>query len=222
MTENTKIRFKFNKINEYKYLSHLEIVRIMMMAVSRANINIKYSEGFRPNPKINFSFPVPVGLASIAEYSDIDILGGMDALDFKKTLNLQLTEQMQVSDAKNIQGKVSSLMGDIEFCSYVFIINSQGKNLESEIKNDIMNNQELSESISSLEFVENGRSSDIVNLNLIGYTKIYTNNKIFKFNDFLKYFKYLSNKIDIVVEDYFKKEAYVLREGMLKTPLEIV
>ena len=222
MTENTKIRFKFNKINEYKYLSHLEIVRIMMMAVSRANINIKYSEGFRPNPKINFSFPVPVGLASIAEYSDIDILGGMDALDFKKTLNLQLTEQMQVSDAKNIQGKVASLMGDIEFCSYVFIINSQGKNLESEIKKDIMNNQELSESISSLEFVENGRSSDIVNLSLIGYTKIYTNNKIFKFNDFLKYFKYLSNKIDIVVEDYFKKEAYVLREGMLKTPLEIV
>jgi len=167
MTENTKIRFKFNKINEYKYLSHLEIVRIMMMAVSRANINIKYSEGFRPNPKINFSFPVPVGLASTAEYSDIDILGGMDALDFKKTLNLQLTEQMQVSDAKNIQGKVASLMGDIEFCSYVFIINSQGKNLESEIKNDIMNNQELSESISSLEFVENGRSSDIVNLSLI-------------------------------------------------------
>lgn len=222
MTENTKIRFKFNKINEYKYLSHLEIVRIMMMAVSRANINIKYSEGFRPNPKINFSFPVPVGLASTAEYSDIDILGGMDALDFKKTLNLQLTEQMQVSDAKNIQGKVSSLMGDIEFCSYVFIINSQGKNLESEIKNDIMNNQELSESISSLEFVENGRSGDIVNLSLIGYTKIYTNNKIFKFNDFLKYFKYLSNKIDIVVEDYFKNEAYVLREGMLKTPLEIV
>lgn len=222
MTENTKIRFKFNKINEYKYLSHLEIVRIMMMAVSRANINIKYSEGFSPNPKINFSFPVPVGLASTAEYSDIDIFGGMDALDFKKTLNLQLTEQMQVSDAKNIPGKVPSLMGDIGFCSYVFIINSQGKNLESEIKNDIMNNQELSESISSLELVENGRSSDIVNLNLIGYTKIYTNNKIFKFNDFLKYFKYLSNKIDIVVEDYFKKEAYVLREGMLKTPLEIV
>ncbi|MHB1376251.1 MAG: TIGR03936 family radical SAM-associated protein [Candidatus Humimicrobiaceae bacterium] len=222
MTENTKIRFKFNKINEYKYLSHLEIVRIMMMAVSRANINIKYSEGFSPNPKINFSFPVPVGLASIAEYSDIDIFGGMDALDFKKTLNLQLTEQMQVSDAKNIPGKVPSLMGDIGFCSYVFIINLRGKNLESEIKNDIMSNQELSESISSLELVENGRSSDIVNLNLIGYTKIYTNNRIFKFNDFLKYFKYLSNKIDIVVEDYFKKEAYVLREGMLKTPLEIV
>ena len=222
MTENTKIRFKFNKINEYKYLSHLEIVRIMMMAVSRANINIKYSEGFRPNPKINFSFPVPVGLASIAEYSDIDILGGMDALDFKKTLNLQLTEQMQVSDAKNIQGKVSSLMGDIEFCRYVFIINKHGKNLKAAIKNDIMASKELSESISSLELIKSDSNSDIVNLNLIGYTKISENNKIFKFNDFLKYFKYLSNNMSFVVEDYFKKEAYVLREGILKTPLEIV
>ena len=222
MTEYTKIRFKFNKINEFKYLSHLEIVRIMLMAVSRAKINIKYSEGFSPNPKINFSFPVPVGLASTAEYSDIDILGGMDALDFKKTLNLQLTEQMQVLDAKNITEKTASLMGDIGFCRYIFTIKSPGKNLESEIKNDILGNQELSDSIRSLEFMENGRSSDIVNLNLIGYTKIYTNNKIFKFNDFLKYFKYLSNKIDIVVEDYFKKESYVLREGTLKTPLEIV
>jgi radical SAM-linked protein len=222
MTEDTKIRFKFNKINEYKYLSHLEIVRLMTMAVSRANIDIKYSEGFSPNPKINFSFPVPVGLASIAEYADIDISGGMDALDFKKTINLQLKEQMHVLEAKNISGKIPSLMSDIGFCKFVFILNSKGKDLESEIKNEIIGDKELSESISSLEMMEIDMSSDIVNLNLIGYTKTYTNNKIFKFNDFLKYFKYLSNKINIVVEDYFKKEAYVLREGILKTPLEIV
>ena len=222
MTDDTKIRFKFNKINEYKYLSHLEIVRLVIMAVSRAEINIRYSEGFSPNPKLNFSFPVPVGLASIAEYSDIDLLEKMDASEFKKTLNLALAENMRITDAKNISGKLPSLMGDIGFCEYVFIMDLKGKQLESEIKDDIMSSQELSGSIHSLELMPNGTSGDIVNLNLIGYTKIYTNNKIFKFNDFLKYFKYLSNKIDIVVEDYFKDEVYVLREGILKTPLDIV
>ena len=222
MTEDTKIRFKFNKINEYKYLSHLEIVRLIMMAVSRAEINIRYSEGFSPNPKINFSFPVPVGLASIAEYADIDLLEKMDSSEFKRILNLALTENMHLSDAKNISGKVPSLMGDIGFCKFVFRLDLSGKKSESEVKNNIMSNQELSGSIHSLELTPNGGSDDIVNLNLIGYTKIYTNNKIFKFNDFLKYFKYLSNKMDIVVKDYFKKESYILREGMLKTPLEIV
>ncbi|MHB1275340.1 MAG: TIGR03936 family radical SAM-associated protein [Candidatus Humimicrobiaceae bacterium] len=220
--EDTKIRFKFKKINEYKYLSHLEIVRLMTMAVWRANINIKYSEGFNPNPKINFSFPVPVGLASTAEYSDIDIFGKMDAADFKKTINLQLKEQMHVLDAKNIFSKIPSLMGDITFCRYVFIINAQKKGLEAYIKKDIMNSKEFSESIHSLELVESDGSSNIVNLNLIGYTKNLENNKIFKFNDFLKYFKYLSNNMNIMVKDYFKKEAYILREGILKTPLEIV
>jgi len=135
---------------------------------------------------------------------------------------MALKEQMNVSDAKNIISKIPSLMGDIEFCRYVFIINKYGKNLETEIKNDIMSSKELSESISSLELSKSVINGDIVNLNLIGYTKISGNNKIFKFNDFLKYFKYLSNNMSFVVEDYFKKEAYVLREGILKTPLEIV
>ena len=220
--EDTKIRFKFNKINEYKYLSHLETVRLIIMAVRRANINVKYSEGFNPNPKINFSFPVPVGLASMAEYSDIDILGKMDAADFKKAINMQLKDQMHVSDAKNIFIKVPSLMGDITFCSYVFTINTPKKDLAEQIKNDIMGSKEFSESIHSMELVEADNGGDIVNLSLIGYTKVLTNNKIFKFNDFLIYFKYLSNNMKIVVKDYFKKEAYILREGKLKTPLDIV
>ena len=123
----------------------------MMMAVSRANINIKYSEGFRPNPKINFSFPVPVGLASIAEYSDIDILGGMDA-QILKTLNLQLTRtDAGIGCKKHSKQSTPSLMGRYRVLQLCFYNKLQGKNLESEIKNDIMDNQELSESISSLE-----------------------------------------------------------------------
>ncbi len=220
--EDTKIRFKFNKINEYKYLSHLETVRLMIMAVRRANINIKYSEGFSPNPKINFSFPVPVGLASTAEYSDIDISGKMDASDFKKAINLQLKEQMHVSDAKNIFIKIPSLMGDITFCRYIFTLNMQKKDSGQQVINNIIGSKEFSESIHSLELIGADNGSDIVNLSLIGYTKTLKNNKIFKFNDFLKYFKYLSNNINIVVKDYFKKEAYILSEGKLKTPLDIV
>ena len=222
MMEDTKIRFKFNKIREFKYLSHLETVRLIKMAITRAKINVKFSEGFRPNPKINFSFPVPVGLASLAEYSDIDICEKLDAEDFKNSINLQLKEQMSVLEAKNIVNKVPSLMGDIEFCSYSFKIKIEKKNSGEKINNDIITTSEFAGSIYSLDLIYDEIDSNIVNLNLIGYTKFSENNKIFKFNDFLKYFKYLSNKIDIVVEDYFKKEAYVLRGGMLKTPLEIV
>jgi hypothetical protein len=127
-----------------------------------------------------------------------------------------------VTDAKNVCVKVPSLMGDIAFCQFIFTVMPQKKDLISKLKDDIMDSSEFSESIYSLEMVESTDTRDIVNLSLIGYTKTLTNNKIFKFNDFLKYFKYLSNNMNVVVKDYFKKEAYILREGKLKTPLDIV
>ncbi|MCE5329473.1 TIGR03936 family radical SAM-associated protein [bacterium] len=220
MPEETKIRFKFIKIKEFKYLSHLETVRLIVMAVNRAGINVKYSEGFNPNPRINFSFPVPVGLASMAEYSDIEITGDMSAEDFKGRINQQLKEQIRVLEAKKILTKVLSLMGDIALCSYCYKLKDIKKDAGGKIKNGISTHPEFSRSIYKLDF--NEINSLIVNLNIIGYTKVLENNTIFKFNDFLKYFKYLSNNEGIMVKDYFKEEAYVLREGNLKTPLEIV
>lgn len=222
MTEDTKIRFKFIKIKEFKYLSHLETVRLITMAVRRSGIDIKYSEGFNPNPKINFSFPVPVGLSSMAEYSDIEINGKQIPEDFKELMNCQLGEHMRITEAKSVLVKVPSLMGDIGFCSYCYQLKGMSENMENKIRDSILNHPEFSGSVSRLTLNFHEVDSDIVNLNVIGYTKLLKNNKIFKFNDFLKYFKYLSNNNGIVVEDYFKEEAYVLREGKLKTPLEIV
>ncbi|MCL4378249.1 MAG: TIGR03936 family radical SAM-associated protein [Actinobacteria bacterium] len=222
MSEETKIRFKFNKIKEFRYLSHLEAVRLIIMAVNRTGIDIKYSSGFNPNPKISFSFPVPVGLASYAEYSDIEIHGILNAQDFKMKMNLQLKEGMNILEAKNTAGKISSLMADIKFVSYCFILKDINKNNAEKIKNELLNSSEFSNAIYSQNMVKDEDNSDIVKLNLIGYTKLLKNNKIFKFNNFLKYFKYLSNSNGVVVKDYFKEEAYVLREGILKTPLEIV
>jgi len=64
--------------------------------------------------------------------------------------------------------------------------------------------------------------SNIVYLNLFGYTKNLKNNEIFKFKDFLINLKNISNNNYTEVKDFFKEEAYVIRENILKTPLDIV
>jgi radical SAM-linked protein len=237
--EELKIRFKFKKVAEFKYLSHLETIRLILMAIARAKIKVKYSQGFNPKPKINLSFPVPVGLPSLAEYADIDICEEINSKDFKLLLNKQLNDKMSIIDAKIINNIVPSLMADIEFCSYNFKIKKLNKNLSLKYENkeynfnnikEIINNKIIDDinksdfinSIYKIDFVFDENNNDIVYLNIFGYTKLSKNNKIFKFNDFLKYIKFLSNNNNLVVEDYFKKEAYVLRENILKTPLEIV
>jgi radical SAM-linked protein len=117
-------RFKFLKKAEYKYLSHLDIINIMIRAVARSGIKIKYDQGFNPKPKISFSNPTPLGVESLAEYCDITIIGEINENDFLNPVNAQLPEQLKIVDLKKVSEKIPSLMSDISVVLYSFKLKS--------------------------------------------------------------------------------------------------
>ncbi len=220
--ENYKIRFKFQKINEFKYISHLETVRLLIMAARRSKIPIRYSEGFNPNPKLNFSFPVPVGLGSLAEYADMEVCEKIDLGRFVIDLNNNLGYGLKILDAVFHKEKLPSLMADISVIKYVFRLCFDDKSILEEYKNEIDSIKKEIKSIWMYEFSESQDDADIVYLNIFGYTKMLNDNKIFKFNDFLINLRYLSNNKNVGIMDFFKEEAYVIRGDILKTPMDIV
>jgi len=68
-----KTRVAYSKLNEAKYIAHLDLTRVFDRALRRARIQLKYSEGFNPHPKIAFGPPLPVGVEGMEEYVDIDL-----------------------------------------------------------------------------------------------------------------------------------------------------
>jgi radical SAM-linked protein len=62
-----RLRFKFAKAGVLKYLSHLDMINIIIRAIRRSSILAKYTEGFNPKPKITFGPPIPLGIESQAE-----------------------------------------------------------------------------------------------------------------------------------------------------------
>src|SRR4030042_3963334 len=123
VTQENIIRFKFYKRAEYKFLSHLDILRLMTRALSRSGIIVKYDKGFNPKPKISFSNPIPLGVESLAEYCDLVLEDDTSANDFAGKVNLQLPEQVKIISAKRVFHKVPSLMADIDLILYIFKIN---------------------------------------------------------------------------------------------------
>ena len=81
------MRVKFIKTGYLKYLSHLDLVRLFIRAFSRANIPVKFSEGFNPHPKFSIGNPLPLGTESLAEYMDIELIEDMDPKEFMQKLN---------------------------------------------------------------------------------------------------------------------------------------
>ncbi len=69
-----KIRIKFAKEGTMKFIGHLDIMRYFQKVMRRADVDIRYSEGFSPHQIMSFAAPLGVGLESRGEYVDIEVL----------------------------------------------------------------------------------------------------------------------------------------------------
>ena len=67
----TTIRIKYAVRGMLRFLSHLEMVRVWERIFRRSGLPVQFSEGYRTRPKLSFSPPRPVGIASEAEYLDV-------------------------------------------------------------------------------------------------------------------------------------------------------
>lgn len=229
-TRETIIRFKFHKIGEFKYLSHLDITRIIIRALRRAEMKIRYSFGYNPKPKIVFSLPTPLGIESLAEYSDVILDEEISGQEFKKKVNLQLKPQIRIIKSKKIAAKKANLVNDIAVVCYSFSLGylhspeSPVRNFYKELEEHLKARSDFSNSIFDLKTIKNKEAYHFLCLKIFGYAKIFNgeNNKFFKFNDFYKYFISWLENYDIGVSDVRKEELFILRGNSLKTPMEAV
>ncbi len=52
-----KIRIKFEKQGVMKFIGHLDIMRYFQKVMRRAQVDIRYSEGFSPHQLMSFAAP---------------------------------------------------------------------------------------------------------------------------------------------------------------------
>ncbi len=92
------IRIKFSKKGNLMYISHLDLSKTMQRIMVRADIDIWYSEGFNPQPRVVFAVPLPVGVESDCEYLDIKINSPMDVTEIKERISKNFPDEMKVLD----------------------------------------------------------------------------------------------------------------------------
>jgi len=91
-----KLRLKFSKNGPIKFIGHLDVMRYFQKAIRRAEIDIKYSEGFSPHQIISFAQPLSVGATSDGEYMDITVNSMKSADDIMNGLNAVMNEGIKI------------------------------------------------------------------------------------------------------------------------------
>jgi len=80
----------YSKLGQAKYFGHLELVNIFLRALKRAEIPIKYSQGFHPKPKIAFDDPLPIGIESELERFTLSVPDFVEPEAITRQLNANL------------------------------------------------------------------------------------------------------------------------------------
>jgi radical SAM-linked protein len=130
-----KILCKYTKTGNLKFISHLDILRLMQRAICRAKIPAKYSEGFNPHMKLAFGFPLSLGIESIGEYFELELTEKLDIEKIVDSLNNTLPNKIRILEAKYSEGK-ESLMSISNYAEY--LIDIESNNIDIEYLSDLL------------------------------------------------------------------------------------
>ncbi len=149
------LRIKFRKVGVLQYIAHLDLVRTIMHAVTRAKLPVWFSEGFNPRPRLNFATPLSVGAESVCEYLDIKIICEVDCAAVREALNKNLPPELEIERVYYPNCKFNEL----KLASYEIKIFTAGADEALALKcNDLLNGDE----IIVLKFTKKGeRDTDI-------------------------------------------------------------
>jgi radical SAM family uncharacterized protein/radical SAM-linked protein len=102
ISEARRHRITFSKTGRAKYLGHLELVRLFIRAFKRAGLNLVYSNGFHPMPKISFTSALPVGTESIHETVDIELSDAIPVSLVRQRITRQLPSGIKILHLEDV------------------------------------------------------------------------------------------------------------------------
>ncbi|WP_044932708.1 TIGR03936 family radical SAM-associated protein [Butyrivibrio sp. AC2005] len=114
-----KLRLKFSKHGPIRFLGHLDVMRYVQKAIRRAEIDIKYSEGYSPHQILSFAQPLSVGSTTDGDYMDITVISCESPQAVMDALNGAMNEGIVITAIKELPEKCDNAMTSVAAAEYL-------------------------------------------------------------------------------------------------------
>ncbi|MCB2229994.1 TIGR03960 family B12-binding radical SAM protein [bacterium] len=113
----SKVRIRWGRTERFKYMSHLDTLRMIERSIRRARIPVAYSQGFNPTMKLSFGPPLTVGYTSEAELVEITMDQAFSAPTLEQ-LRRAMPPGIEMFEARVIHAKSASLSSILNRARY--------------------------------------------------------------------------------------------------------
>ena len=114
-----KIRIKFRKWGSMKFIGHLDMMRYFQKVMRRADVDIRYSEGFSPHQIMSFAAPLGVGITSDGEYLDIEVHSTKSSAEMMQDLNATMVDGVDIVGYVALPDNAKPAMSIVAAADYV-------------------------------------------------------------------------------------------------------
>ena len=120
-SEVKKYRARITKKGYLKYLSHLDWQNTLVKALFRSGLNIVFTEGFNPIPRISLGIALPLFVEGECEFFEFEIKQDITKEEIKVILNNNLDKNAQIMNIYEIDKKSPSLDVIAQWAKYEFV-----------------------------------------------------------------------------------------------------
>ena len=114
-----KIRIKFRKWGSMKFIGHLDMMRYFQKVMRRADVDIRYSEGFSPHQIMSFAAPLGVGITSDGEYFDIEVHSTKSSEEMIADMNKTMVDGVEITGYVALPDNAKTAMSIVAAADYV-------------------------------------------------------------------------------------------------------
>ncbi len=133
-----RIRIKFRKYGNMRFVGHLDLMRYFQRAMRRAAIDLAYTEGFNPHPILSFALPLGIGLTSDGEYMDLTVQSTQSSQDAIRALNREMVEGVEVTEYVLLPEDCKKAMASVAAADYILTFRHTEDFTQSEIAAGIL------------------------------------------------------------------------------------
>ncbi|NNK01792.1 MAG: DUF2344 domain-containing protein [Desulfatitalea sp.] len=120
--EHKQLALSYTKIDQARFFGHLEVAGMFARALRRSGVEVVYSRGFHPMPRISFENPIPLGMESLGERMRIKVGKNVTCRDLLEGLQRHMPEGIRITSCRPVSGQDAKLSQGIH--RYRIFINS--------------------------------------------------------------------------------------------------
>ncbi len=141
-----KYRLCYEKKDSLIFISQLDLQGVFQRAFRRAKVQLEYTQGFHPHPKMTYSPPLPLYVSSKEEYLDVALEGEQDEKEVFEKLSGVLPRDLILKSVEALNENSPSLPQFLIWGDYEIILSSDEpitKNIASLMEEYVNNSSEI-------------------------------------------------------------------------------